>query len=339
MIRTLTSIRTAEGFTLYRVAHNPKNTFEIDDKYSRVCRLRPTAQSPEYWLNCKRQTKPRTLVYVGDKIKDKNPELFASGYVYVNVGSILSVDTSNVKLAKTAKQFADVLSIIYYGAPSNVAGMGINTCRFASAACRELCLNLAGNGSITGVQLSRIARTRLSRWAPVLFWKMFSVDLERFKRKAKRENKRLACRPNGTTDERSPELLEIMRTNPDVEFYDYSAVPDSLDVADSLPNYSVTFSRKETAGNLVHVREAIQRGFNVAVVVDPDAKQIALRQRPELFVDFDKHDLRLPDVDGRGKIGLLTPKGRMRKELKPTEKRTMTYRGYAQLLNHFGECA
>lgn len=323
---SITSIKTTDGITLYNVAGSR----------ARYHRLRPSWAKREYWINGKPQTAPRTLVYIGDKIKDSHPDSFNAGYVYVNVASILSIDTSNVKLAKTAKRFADVLSVIYYGAPSDVAGMGINTCRYASARCRALCLNTAGNGSITSVQLSRIARTRLSRWAPVLFWRMFELDLERFKRKAKREDKRLACRPNGTTDERSPELLEIMRTNPDVDFYDYSAVPDSLDVADSLPNYSVTFSRKETFANLVHVREAIRRGYNVAVVADPDVKRLAMRRHPGKYVDFDAHDLRLPDVDGHGVVGLLTPKGRMRRELKPTEKRTMTYRGYSQLYADFG---
>ena len=307
----IAKLRTSEGITLYRV-HDDTNT----------------ARRVHIIGN-------KTLVDIGDKLPENYSTLRDDGFRYVNVASILSVDTSNNKLAKTAKQFEDVLSVIYYGAPSDVAGMGINTCRFASAVCRSLCLNTAGRGTLSSVQLSRIARTRLSRWAPVKFWSMFEADLARYKRKAKRESKRLVCRPNGTTDERSPELLEIMRQNPDVDFYDYSAVPDSLDVADSLPNYSVTFSRKETFANLVHVREAIRRGFNIAVVAGPDAKQIALRQLPELFVDFDKHDLRLPIADGRGKIGLLTPKGRMRKELKPTSKRTMTYRGYASLAGDF----
>lgn len=304
------SIKTADGITLYR-------TRERSD--AKVVR-----------------TGKKTLVHIGDKLPEKHAQLVDDGYVYVNVASILSIDTSNVKLAKTAKRFANVLSVIYYGAPSDVAGMGINTCRFASSVCRAMCLNTAGNGSITSVQLARIARTRLSRWNPMIFWSMFEADLLRFKRKAERENKRLACRPNGTTDERSPELIEIMRTNPDVEFYDYSAVPSSLDVADSLPNYSVTFSRKETFANLVHVREAMERGFSVAVVVDPDVKRLAMRRHPSRYVDFDAHDLRLPEIDGRGVVGLLTPKGRMRRELKPTTHRTMTYRGYAQLYADFG---
>lgn len=275
------------------------------------------------------------LVYVADKLPERHTELIERGYVYVNVASILSIDTSNSKLAKSARKFAGMMSVIYYGAPSDLAGRGINTCTHASKICRALCLNTAGNGNITAVQLARIARTRLSRWNPSLFWSMFRRELATFKRRAAKQGKKLACRPNGTTDERAPELLQIIAENPDVEFYDYSAVPSALDVADSLDNYHVTFSRKETDGNLQHCRDAYARGFNIAVVVDPEVKTLAGRMRPDVFVDFDAHDLRLPEIDGAGKIGLLTPKGRMRQELKPTTARTMTVKGFIHLLIAF----
>ena len=276
------------------------------------------------------------LVYIADKLPEQHTGLIQQGYVYVNVASILSIDTSNAKLAKTARKFADVMSVIYYGAPSTVAGRGINTCSHASRACKFLCLNLAGNGNITAVQLARIARTRLSRWNPSLFWSMFRDELATFKRRAAKNGKRLACRGNGTTDERAPEYVATIRENPDTDFYDYTAVPDALDVADSLDNYHITFSRKETDGNLQHCREAFARGHNIAVVVSPEVKTLALRLLPSVFVDFDAHDLRLPEVDGVGKIGLLTPKGKMRQELKPTSARTMTVKGFVQLLLAFG---
>lgn len=275
------------------------------------------------------------LVYIADKLPERHAGLIQQGYVYVNVASILSIDTSNSKLAKSARKFADMMSVIYYGAPSDLAGRGINTCTHASKVCRALCLNTAGNGNITAVQLARIARTRLSRWNPSLFWSMWRRELATFKRRATKNGKTLACRPNGTTDERAPELLQIIADNPDVEFYDYSAVPAALDVADSLPNYHVTFSRKETDGNLQHCRDAYARGFSIAVVVDPEVKTLAVRMRPGVFVDFDAHDLRLPRIDGAGKIGLLTPKGRMRQELKPTTARTMTVKGFIHLLIAF----
>lgn len=314
---SIEKVRTEDGITLYRTP--------------------ATAVTRGQWHKPAGivRTGKLVLVYVADKLPEQHSGLIEAGYVYVNVASILSIDTSNSKLAKTARKFADVMSVIYYGAPSNLAGRNINTCTHASKICRALCLNTAGNGNITAVQLARIARTRLSRWDPSLFWSMFRRELATFKRRAAKQGKRLACRGNGTTDERAPEYVAIMAENPDVEFYDYSAVPSSLDVADSLDNYHVTFSRKETDANLRHCREAYARGFNIAVVVAPEVKTLALRLLPRVFVDFDAHDLRLPEVDGVGKIGLLTPKGKMRRELKSTSARTMTVRSFMRLLDAF----
>ena len=320
----LDMLKTDDGCYLYRTETSKNNPESGRYKSNRVVLHRP-----------KKKSEWKTLVYIGDKIRTSHAKAHDQGYVYVNVASILSIDDSNKKLAKTARKFRKVLSVIYYGAPSDVAGMGINTCRHASRVCRLFCLNTAGNGSITGVQLSRIARTRLSRWATAAFWAMFEDDLNRFLRKAKREKKRLACRPNGTTDEHSAELIRLIRKYQDVDWYDYTAVPDALDLADELENYSLTFSRKETHGNLLHVKSARKRGFNIAAVCDPDVKDIALRKHPEVFVDFDSHDLRLPSIDGSNRVGLLTPKGIMRRELQPTTKKTMTYKGYAQLIADF----
>lgn len=314
---SIDKVRTEDGITLYRTPATAVTRGQWYKPAGIVCAGK------------------LVLVYIADKLPERHAGLIEQGYVYVNVASILSIDTSNSKLAKTARKFADVMSIIYYGAPSTVAGRGINTCSHASRACKFLCLNTAGNGNITAVQLARIARTRLSVWNPFLFWSMFRDELATFKRRAAKQGKRLACRGNGTTDERAPEYVETIRENPDIDFYDYSAVPSSLDVADSLPNYHVTFSRKETDGNLQHCREAYARGHNIAVVVAPEVKTLALRLMPGVFVDFDAHDLRLPEVDGVGKIGLLTPKGKMRQELKSTSARTMTVRSFMRLLDAF----
>jgi hypothetical protein len=80
------SLKTADGITLYRTRHRSE---------AKVVRAGK-----------------KTLVYIGDKLPEKHADLVADGYVYVNVAAILSVDTSNVKLLKTAKRFRKVLSVI-----------------------------------------------------------------------------------------------------------------------------------------------------------------------------------------------------------------------------------
>lgn len=80
------SLKTADGITLYRTRERSEAKLVRAGK--------------------------KTLVYIGDKLPERHSQLVEDGYVYVNVASILSVDTSNVKLAKTAKRFRKVLSVI-----------------------------------------------------------------------------------------------------------------------------------------------------------------------------------------------------------------------------------
>lgn len=302
----VTRIRTADGVYLYRVeGRNPERLEHGIDTTDIVI------------LDGKKR-----LVFIGDKLPPKHATNRANGFVFVNVASILSNGATNIKQAKTQKRFHDVVSVIYYGAPAGSAGLNIFTCSHASRECAEFCLNTAGKGTLLSVQLSRIARSRLQAFAPAVFWIGWKADLAKAKRKAVRESKRLACRPNGTTDQFGQELRTIIRENSDIRFYDYTAVPSRMREADSFENYDIVFSRKETKSNLEHVRAARTAGFNLAVVVEAEVKRIMLRAFPESFVDFDEHDLRLNDVDGHQVIGLLTPKGRMRGKSNST---SMTY--------------
>lgn len=249
--------------------------------------------------------------------------------VYVRVASVLSRDITNEKQAKTAAQFPDVLSLIHYGAPAGSAGLRIHNCQNATVDCTAFCLNTAGNGSIPQTQFTRIARSRIQAFAPVLFWTMFEDELCRWILYAERESMRLFVRPNGTTDVWNRYLRDLILRYPDVGWYDYTAVPSRLtDVATAqdnseLTNYALTFSVKETARNHSAARHALAVGYNLALVCTTRVKRALLgreynpsqlwnTETVNRFVDFDMHDLRLPDTDGRGVIGLLTPKGQAR---------------------------
>lgn len=257
---------------------------------------------------------PKVYVHVRDMFKHFNADWqsIPEGYDYVAVGSILSVDESVGKLAKTAKRFANVLSIIHYGAAGNQAGVG-EQCSHRTKECSKLCLVTAGKGSTPQVTLVRTARTRLSVLNPDLFWAMWDRDFLKYSRKAERENKTLACRPNGTTDKMPKPLQDRIRANPSVAFYDYTAVPSRTEFERVTPNYHITLSRKETKANHLWIKSQPWR-YNVAAVVTPDLKSRLLATDPQgdLYVDFDAHDLRIPEVDGIGKIGLLAPKGKAR---------------------------
>ena len=237
---------------------------------------------------------------------------------YVKCGSILSRDDSNEKQAKTALQFEDVLSVIHYGAPAQMAsvvGHRIESCRFRSRDCSAFCLVTAGKGSMPSISFSRIARTRLRTFAPGEFWRMWDRDQAKFARLAKRLGKRLHIRPNGTTDIMCLELIDRIDADQDVIWYDYTAVPNRVEFARGRPNYHITLSVKETQSNNNWVRQhvSINGTHNAAIVVTQDVKDTLLAHYPERVFDADKHDLRTPEADGiGGRYGLLTPKGKMR---------------------------
>lgn len=291
-----------QGVTLY-------NFFGSSNKYPPVVCRQPLTKSGGLAKGL-----PIAYVNVRDLFQRFGEEWQAvpDGYDYVAIGSILSVDESVGKLAKTAKTFSDVLSIIHYGAAGNQAGVG-EFCSNRTKECTKFCLITAGKGSTPQVAFVRVGRTRLSVYNPELFWDMWDYDFAKYQRKATREGKRLACRPNGTTDIMPKQLQERIESNPDVTFYDYTAVPSRIEYANRTNNYHITLSRKETKANHNWIKSAPWK-YNVAVVTTPEIKNRLLDLDPEgdLYVDFDKHDLRIPEADGIGKIGLLAPKGQLR---------------------------
>ena len=248
----------------------------------------------------------RIYVKVGDKWDGDCGEL-----EYVAIGDLLADDIDNVKQLKS-RNFTEWYSIIHYGAPA--AESGYEMCSHRTRACTRLCLNTAGNGRYASVQIYRIAKTRLLKLRPDLFWPLWRKQLSAKKRKSVRLGRPLAARPNGTTDHWDDSLEATVRDNPDVQWYDYSAVPSRVEVADRLDNYHVTLSRKGTRRNLEWLRGHYGKR-NVAVVVTAKVKAELMAMgaiEGIKIVDFDAHDVRLPELDGVGVIGILTPKGRAR---------------------------
>lgn len=232
---------------------------------------------------------------------------------HTRIGSLLSRDDTNIKLIKSALN-TDALSYIYYGAPAKLSGFLM--CSHMTKECEKLCLNTSGKGTYHSNQIYRMARTRFEVYRPEAFWKLFQEEIETAKRRLERSGKAfLAVRPNGTTDRWNDYLDYIVGKNPDVRFYDYTAVPSRLAIADMFHNYDVTLSRKETKSNHDWLRSEGYGRRNVAVVCTKSVKA-ELMEVGSLegvrIVDFDKHDLRLPEYDGDGIIGLLTPKGKAR---------------------------
>ena len=176
-------------------------------------------------------------------------------------------------------------------APSNASGFDV--CSKASKECRELCLGItSGRGVFNTIQAARIAKTRFYFQDKKAANKMITRDILKLKKKAAKLKKKLAIRLNGTSD--LPAMaFKFARQFPDIQFYDYTAIVETLRRSDIPENYHLTFSRKEN--NQKDVFDAVQLGFNVSAVFKDELPDRYLNLP---VFDADKTDLRFLDPAG-----------------------------------------
>ena len=174
---------------------------------------------------------------------------------------------SNTKTLKGEKQ--GYRTYIMHLAPSTLSGYQV--CPMASLGCSDACLNLSGMGRFSNVQAARMAKTRhFFEDRPA-----FMQQLVREVRSAVKSSQKVGLTPvfrlNGTSDirwEMIPVLgdalptayANIMMMFPQVQFYDYTKIPNRRNVPS---NYHLTFSRSET-----NHQDVILSQNNVAVVFD-----------------------------------------------------------------------
>jgi hypothetical protein len=218
--------------------------------------------------------------------------------------------------AKTVKgESKGFLTGICYMSPANESGLRhsngseVNLCPFATTGCKKACLYTAGRAGIfPKINLARNARTR----AYVSDYKSFCDTLAReiaaLVRKAKKLDLTPCVRLNGTSDQ--PKLaLELAKRFPEVQFYDYTKIPEPWKRTRS--NYDLTFSLSEE--NLSDALDALAHKINVAVV-------FAVKRGHELpkqwngysVIDGDESDLRF--ADRKGVVVGLRAKGRAKKD-------------------------
>lgn len=223
-----------------------------------------------------------------------------------------SVD--NPKASKATKY--GYLNAILYMAPSDSAGVG-NLCMH-SGECKDLCLGQYSGQAAIGAPDSnhaiaaRVARAKAYMTERAAFLRYVVKDITRLRAIARRSEQRLCYRFNGSTDVGVPTwLLEMF---PDVDFIDYTKNPNRMAAylrGDFPPNYSLTFSRDVHNERLA--KRFLTQGGNVAVVFG-GTKPATWKGFP--VIDGDRHDLRMPALDGRGVVVGLTPKGRKAKASK-----------------------
>lgn len=213
--------------------------------------------------------------------------------------SLLGVSTD----AKTVKgEKKGILTGIMYLAPHKLSG--INVCPLAElAGCAAPCLNTAGRGRMSNVQLARVRKTRFYHEDRQSFINVLRADIRKLVNRAARLGMTPMVRLNGTSDIRweveAPELFEEFSN---VQFYDYTKIANRK----NLPaNYHLTFSysgSNEKYRNMAQV--AMDNGMNVAAVFR--------KLLPETFlgrpvINGDESDVR--PLDPEGVVVGLTAKG------------------------------
>ena len=239
--------------------------------------------------------------------------------------------TANTKTVKGEK--IGVLTGILYLSPADSISPKLNICPYADiAGCKVGCLNTAGRGAFNSVQRARIRKTLM--WAQYHdeFMALLIRDIERLRRKAKRENMTLAIRLNGTSDIQwelqygasfswknvERKLLPVHQQNcnifeifPTVQFYDYTKIPRRNVPA----NYHLTFSYSGVAAFQPVVLKQLQHAphTNLAVVYRgklPWWDQILGSRR--VVINGDASDVRYQDP--AGVIVGLTAKGKAKND-------------------------
>lgn len=213
-------------------------------------------------------------------------------------GNLLSCGTN----AKTVKgDGSEYLTAIMYLTPWKSAG--INVCPMAEQAqCIDGCLNSAGLGQMSSVQIGRARKTQWFASDRQGFMVQLVKDLRSFVNYCARRGVHPCVRLNGTSDIRwelikvAPRSsLNIMQMFPMVTFYDYTKIANRRVLTS---NYHLTWSYSG-ASEAYAAQHAIAKanGLNIAVV---------FRRKGDIPSSF----LGLPTIDGdRDDMRFLDPKG------------------------------
>jgi hypothetical protein len=228
---------------------------------------------------------------------------------YKQVTNLLSKGITNAKTAKN-----DIKTFILYLAPHNLNYKGITLCKDASNGCIDSCLNTAGMGAFSSVQLSRINKANYFVSDKKVFLAQLLKEIKREIKKATDKNEKIAFRLNGTSDidflylldrhfDFNVDLLQYDK----VFFYDYTKSLPRAKRYKNYRNYTLTFSKSET--NQKEVNEALNLGINVAAVFGSDLPK---KYKGVKVIDGDKSDLEM--IKFKNIILGLKAKGKARKD-------------------------
>lgn len=218
--------------------------------------------------------------------------------------------TANAKIRKGEKIGFKTFGI--HLAPASLSGF--NVCKDASAGCAASCLNTAGMGAFSNVQLARIEKTRLFFKNKVAFLAQLIKEIAAAIKSAEKQGLTAVFRLNLTSDLPWEKIKlndkTVFQLFPQVTFYDYTKSPERMTafLAGEMPkNYHLTFSKSETNGAIAE--SILKSGGNVAMVF---RKSLPSKWLGAEVINGDETDLRF--LDGAGKIIGLVEKGKAKKD-------------------------
>jgi hypothetical protein len=218
--------------------------------------------------------------------------------------------TANAKIRKGEKIGFKTFGI--HLAPASLSGF--NVCKDASAGCAASCLNTAGMGAFSNVQLARIEKTRLFFKNKVAFLAQLIKEIAAAIKSAEKQGLTAVFRLNLTSDLPWEKIKlndkTVFQLFPQVTFYDYTKSPERMTafLAGEMPkNYHLTFSKSETNGAIAE--SILKSGGNVAMVF---RKSLPSKWLGVEVINGDETDLRF--LDGAGKIIGLVEKGKAKKD-------------------------
>ena len=239
-----------------------------------------------------------------------------------------------IENAKTSKgEKLGYLTGILYMAPSMISGYQV--CPMAAAAgCENACLYRAGLGGVySSVQNARIEKARFFFEDRPVFMRSVARSIARLIYRAMIGGAQPLVRLNGTSDiryesvpvdirpedardirrvcgfdVRPGEYSSIMEVFPEIQFYDYTKIPNRRD----LPrNYDLTFSYSGVVSFQRYAARALQSGARVAAVFRTRAS-IPAEFQGLRTIDGDDTDVR--HIEPRGVIVALYAKGPARRD-------------------------
>lgn len=234
----------------------------------------------------------------------------------------------NTKLEKTRKSEKVIVASLTLRPAhkvKNAAGKTIlNTCAWATSGCSAVCvLEHAGCSVYSSVKDIRDKKTEFLAFDQAGFIKMLKAELtsvvkyrDMLAKKSKKKKRQIFVRLNTASDIEWEKEAHVFNDFPQIQFYDYTKGIHRME-KDMPNNYHLTYSFNENS-NVNRVCKLLDSGRNVAVVINRMAfggrmedipSKITLGGKEYNAIDGDRHDLRVPFLDGQGNVIILRSKG------------------------------